>query len=181
MSSPTSDNTDLHRHDACCHHLGDIQSPNGGQGWPWPRSERRERSSSPTPPLVKGAWSPFEVGPVPSGLNQAWIYVPRSAERHGKAVRPAPTFPYVLLMPADASPSTDPRCDVSFDDLRSNISICLQLLSCQAVQQAASREAFAVVAGAIVAALKAEGYQITAPPPAKPYGWPPPPSLHSED
>lgn len=51
----------------------------------------------------------------------------------------------------------------------------------RAVQQAASREAFEVVAGATAAALKAKGYQITAPPSAKPYGWLPPSSRHLED
>ena len=79
-------------------------------------------------------------------------------------------------MPADLEPPLEPRRKVAYDDLRSDISLCLQLLSGRAVREAAAREAFSVVAGAIVATLKAKGYQITAPPPAKPHGWPPPPT-----
>lgn len=78
------------------------------------------------------------------------------------------TFP---SMPDPVPPATrpEPRRSVLLDDLRTDISLCLQLLAGRVVREAASREAFGVVAGAIVDEFKRRGYEITAPPPARPH------------
>ena len=83
-------------------------------------------------------------------------------------------------MPNEPPPLAEPFREVSYDTLRTDISLCLQMVDGRVVREAAAREAFSVVAGAIIDTFKARGYRITEPPPAIKHGWPPPSSYLKE-